>query len=462
MTLAGIPISEDQCIGDSLEYLNGAFQTLSANLLSLSATGGSLNIVDSANIDLTYQSSSKVLSAVVSVSGASSGQMMTFNGTQWGGARPFPTWNSTPQTSATNNQIGSGWVNYRAALLDTIRNNDVIVGDRLTTPNGTYSSVGLCTLLKDGRVYIYPYANTRARIYNPVDNSLTTPNGNFPGGTVEFSGGVLLSDGRVYCTPYRNSTTARIYDPIADSLTTPGGTFPTAGGSFVGGILLPDGRAYMAGSASPTARIYDPVADTLTTPPGTADSGVSGNGALAGSVLLPDGRVYCIPHNGSTARIYNPYNNTTITPTGTFPGPGTLYAFYTGVLLPNGKVFCVPDSSTTARIYDPVTDTLTIPNGTYPGASAHLGGVLLPDGRVFCIPNNSSVARIYDPVKDIVTTPSGTYQVGGFGNGVLLPNGKVYILPLGSTTARIYDPTNTYDTVSLDMNFVTSPFNNKY
>ena len=34
MILAGIPISENQCIGDSLQYINSAFQTLSGSVLS--------------------------------------------------------------------------------------------------------------------------------------------------------------------------------------------------------------------------------------------------------------------------------------------------------------------------------------------------------------------------------------------------------------------------------------------
>lgn len=38
MTLNGIPISEDQCIGDSLQYINTDFQTLSARLVVITGT----------------------------------------------------------------------------------------------------------------------------------------------------------------------------------------------------------------------------------------------------------------------------------------------------------------------------------------------------------------------------------------------------------------------------------------
>jgi hypothetical protein len=38
MILAGIPISENQCIGDSLQYINSAFSTLSARLVVSTGT----------------------------------------------------------------------------------------------------------------------------------------------------------------------------------------------------------------------------------------------------------------------------------------------------------------------------------------------------------------------------------------------------------------------------------------
>lgn len=49
----------------------------------------------------------------------------------------------------------------------------------------------------------------RSTNYGTPADTLTTPTGSFPGGGA-FAGGVLLSDGRVFCVPH-NSTTARIY-----------------------------------------------------------------------------------------------------------------------------------------------------------------------------------------------------------------------------------------------------------
>lgn len=46
MILTGIPISDDQSMGDSLQYINSAFQTLSTKVLTLSgATGGGTDAI---------------------------------------------------------------------------------------------------------------------------------------------------------------------------------------------------------------------------------------------------------------------------------------------------------------------------------------------------------------------------------------------------------------------------------
>jgi len=62
MILAGIPISENQCIGDYLQYINSAFQTLSSYKANL------ITAVDSPTIDLSYNSITGTLSADVTTS----------------------------------------------------------------------------------------------------------------------------------------------------------------------------------------------------------------------------------------------------------------------------------------------------------------------------------------------------------------------------------------------------------
>ena len=95
---------------------------------------------------------------------------------------------------------------------------------------------------------------------------------------------------------------------------------------------------------------------------------------------------------------------------------------------------------------------------------AFAGGVLLPNGKVFCVPYSITTAAIYDPVTETVAIPAEKYPewIGSFEGGVLMPNGKVFCVPSTYPTARIYSIINVYDSVELDMDFVLSPFNNKF
>jgi hypothetical protein len=63
MVLNGIPISDEECIGDSLATINSAFQTLSANVENLNNATPTISVVNSPTIDLSYNSSTGTLSA---------------------------------------------------------------------------------------------------------------------------------------------------------------------------------------------------------------------------------------------------------------------------------------------------------------------------------------------------------------------------------------------------------------
>ena len=65
MALQGIPISDDQCIGDSLVTINNAFASLDASVVALTASKANFSVVDSSTIDLNYNSSTGTLSAIV-------------------------------------------------------------------------------------------------------------------------------------------------------------------------------------------------------------------------------------------------------------------------------------------------------------------------------------------------------------------------------------------------------------
>lgn len=167
-------------------------------------------------------------------------------------------------------------------------------------------------LLPDGRVFCVPYglgtnaSQNTARIYNPFDNTLTSTNSttaNFSNtltGSFIYDGGVLLADGRVFCVPH-NGTQAKIYDPVADVVTTPEGTYPGTA-NFRGGVLLPDGTVFMAPrNNTMNAYIYNPKTDSLQT---TSLNLTKSTFNFSGAVVLPNGGAYCVPYNLSSARIY--------------------------------------------------------------------------------------------------------------------------------------------------------------
>ena len=216
MVLKGIPILEQECIGDSLISINNAFLMLDSKINKLSAESVQINTINSKNVNLSYNSATRLLSSTLSISGSEAGQMLTYDGTTWINARQFPEW------KYFNEQVGTGWKHYCSALVDVVRNNDIIIGDRTTIPAGTYpglSAFNGSVLLPDGRVFCVPHNNTTALIYNPATNLMFEPNGTYPGDK-SFVGGVLMSNGKVFCVPH-NSTNAIIYDPITNTTSVP-------------------------------------------------------------------------------------------------------------------------------------------------------------------------------------------------------------------------------------------------
>ena len=344
------------------------------------------------------------------------------NSELWLGAdRIFP---AAPSIPDWRNVGATHWSSYQYWTRRTTKTASV--ANTVFTPSVNFNGFIGGVLMTDGRVFCIPHTATSAAIYNPATDTIST----VPfWSNAYFSGGVLLRDGRVFCIPSFGST-ARIYNP-ADNTIIDVNIFP--GGNYVsGGVVLPDGRVFCAPNTGTTARIYDPVANTLTTPNGTYPTGQ----AFAHAVLLPDGRVFCVPYYSTTARIYDPVSDTLTTPNGTYPGSR---AHQGGVLLPDGRVFCAPANSARVRIYDPVADTLTTSNVDMGGTDAYFGAVLLPNGNVFCVPRMRSAAAIYNPVTDQVSyTPDlGTIYNAFFG-GVLLLDGRVFCVPKQNATARIY------------------------
>jgi hypothetical protein len=362
------------------------------------------------------------------------------NSELWLGAdRIFP---AAPSIPDWRNVGPTHWSSYQYWTRRTTKTASV--ANTVFTPSVNFNGFIGGVLMTDGRVFCIPHTATSAAIYNPNTDTIST----VPfWSNAYFSGGVLLRDGRVFCIPSFGGT-ARIYNP-ADATIIDVNGFP-GGNHISGGVVLPDGRVFCAPNTGTTARIYDPATNTITTPNGTYPTGQ----AFSNAVLLPDGRVFCVPYNGTTARIYDPVTDTVTTPNGAYPGSR---AYSGGVVLPDGRVVCGLAGTVRVRIYDPVTDTLTTSNVDIGGSDAFFGAVLLPNGNVFCVPRMRSAAAIYNPVTDQVSyTPDlGTIHNAFFG-GVLLLDGRVFCVPKTNATARIYGGGQAFN-----QNIALSTYHNK-
>jgi len=343
--------------------------------------------------------------------------------------------------------LSTQWTAMRESMLATIRGNTFVwrkFTSRATFP--TSSSVSQGCLMEDGRVYIPAQAGTTARIYDPNNDSVSTPAGTFPGSNGHL-GATLLQDGRIYISPL-TATTARIYNPATNALSTPGGTFPGSFGHY-GGCLMSDGRGYIppggnpgVNSPSSTARIYNPKTDTLSTPAGTYRTDI----AYRGCQLLPNGDVLVVPFSlAATAPIYiyRTRSDSLFTSSQTI-SPGSTSSYYYGaVLLADERVFLVPYITGSAYIYDWKSDKLTVPAGTYTGTAsgAHIGGALLPDGTVAMAPAFSQAVRRYDPRTDTLTNPDPATTFTGsndYNFCCVLDDGRLFMMPRNVANPVIY------------------------
>ena len=196
----------------------------------------------------------------------------------------------------------SGATQRKAAIYNPATNAVTYSEDTVTDLTSTQSQhvmYAACVLLNDGRVLVgrngrsSQSLNRGWLIYDPATNSHTaipgTAGANNSNGSDQYltCGFVPLPDGRVYAYSHPQITgqTNKIFDPSTNTLAdTP--SLGVGAVNFQGGCLLPNGRVFLCPKTSTSARIYDPVTNTFSTPA----SVFPGNSALASCVSLKDGR----------------------------------------------------------------------------------------------------------------------------------------------------------------------------
>ena len=265
--------------------------------------------------------------------------------------------------------------------------------------------------------------------------------------THEYSGGVLLSDGRVVLVP-SSAMTIGCFNPATNAYSVLVDTSLYAhvahtgvytGSIYSGGVLLRDGRVVFVPHESIVVGVFDPATNAYSTIPGAP-----GGRAYSGGVLLRDGRVLFVPYNATTIGIFDPATNAY----STIPGVkvcGAPGAYKSGVLLNDGRVVFVPWNAMNAGIFNPKTNEYRevarrSPTGFMHYDAEYSGGVLLPDGRVLFVPRNTWDIGIFDPAVNKYSTIQGTpgkYLM--FSGGVLLPDGRVVFVPYVTREIGVFD-----------------------
>lgn len=201
-----------------------------------------------------------------------------------------------------------------------------------------------------GEILHIPYNSTKDAVYDPHAKTIRNSQGSYPGNEA-YSDGVLLPDNKVLLIPYRAISPVLFdlnvpfddpQDPVMP-LTFIQSTVVSGEGMFSGGVMLSDGRVFLVPTNRPDAAIYDHETKSFTFTSGTFPLGDSSTGGC----LLADGRVLITPKNNNTIKIYDPRTDT-LYDTGLKLGLGNSHA--KGILLKNGDVFFAPKDSKYAVI----------------------------------------------------------------------------------------------------------------
>jgi streptogramin lyase len=269
-------------------------------------------------------------------------------------------------------------------------------------------------------------------------------------GGQNWEGGILATNGKIYCFP-EQATTALKIDPENKTVTTfgsfPGGTLSL---KFQGSVLAPNGKIYgvpcgnVAGGGGAQSIFYfiDPTTDSITAFATVA--GIVGTSAYQGGVLHPNGRIYMAPGAGSVVHYIDPSTNTVVAyATISFNASGD---YAKAVVAPNGKIYFGINSATLGRFFDPTTNTFGTfgPVVGFPANLASNGITLAPNGKLYLTPSHS-IAYVIDPVDNSTTSYATGSSITGniipFG-GKLAPNGKIYFTSWSGTYFGVLDPEN--------------------
>ena len=215
-------------------------------------------------------------------------------------------------------------------------------------------------LLPNGWSCLIPAKANQVGLVNTLNSTSTEYINTGPkfkpvGDSNQYSGGVLLLDGRVLMVPHGNPY-LRIYNPIKnifDIISKIPLEISNVDKSFSGGVLGRNGIVYMAPYNAQKIGIYNPITNEWTVSSEADDLSTS---KYTGGVLLRNGNILFIPHNKGHYLEYNPETYISIThnisPIGGTIDHNAEGKYYGGIVTENGSVCVIPHSSNHIDLID--------------------------------------------------------------------------------------------------------------
>lgn len=287
-------------------------------------------------------------------------------------------------------------------------------------------------LAPNGKIYCAPRDVNTVLVIDPRDNSsYTIP---LPGepvyqGVAKYNGAVLAPNKKMYCIT-RTSGNVLVVDTETDRMEVITG-FPTQNQRNYGGVLVGT-KIYCGPLNSPNVMIIDTETNTVDTT-SIILSPYPGTLLVQGLIAGPNYKLYTVPANSDVIFVVDPSTNTvTQIPTGL---AGSL-KFAVGALAPNGNIYCLPGSANYILVIEPATNTFRqILVGAFPASASEkwIGAVLGLDGKIYGIPYSATTVCVLDPQTETVSfidLPAGANNYAG---GVLAPNGTIYCVPRAAT-----------------------------
>ena len=259
-------------------------------------------------------------------------------------------------------------------------------------------------LAPNGKIYCIPWEAENVLIIDPMTNTADTDTISDLGAGNKWHGGVLARNGKIYGIPY-DSDTVLVIDPTTDTSATipipdpgPSGPHPDDPSKWYGGVLASNGKIYCIPWKADYVMIIDPEAGTVD--PDAIPFLAYADLKWTGGVLAINGKIYCIPQEPLRVLIIDPeLNEVELVPHQSPYLPNDEDKWAGGVLGPDGKIYGIPRNYHSVLVIDP-TENSVYPDGiSLPpeppvdplAEDKWTGAVLAPNGKIYCIPNLSLI-----------------------------------------------------------------------